>query len=163
MMIHYLFYLDYPIPMETEDKAESKQKTKKKLDRVEHQAKMDLDTTSKSDLHANVYAVAQKYDIDGLKIVAARKFKIALDANWTMENIIHAIQKVYKSTDEYDWGLKDVVVEIVSLMPKFLDNATFQEAIQDTDLPLQLLTLSDKTEKFSHCLILVTSRVKRIL
>ena len=63
--------------------------------------------------HAKVFAIAVKYQIDGLRGLAAAKFKDAATAYWKYDDFVEAIYVVYSSTFEGVTQLRDVVTDIL--------------------------------------------------
>lgn len=64
--------------------------------------------------HARMYALADKYQIGGLKALAQRKFQKAALQHWNSEEFAPALHIVYTSTLEEDRGLRDVVISAIS-------------------------------------------------
>ena len=64
--------------------------------------------------HARMYALADKYQISGLKALAQRKFQKAALQHWNSEEFAPALHIVYTSTLEEDRGLRDVVISTIS-------------------------------------------------
>jgi hypothetical protein len=64
--------------------------------------------------HARMYALADKYQISGLKALAQRKFQKAALQHWNSEEFAPALRIVYTSTLEEDRGLRDVVISTIS-------------------------------------------------
>lgn len=63
--------------------------------------------------HAKVFAIAVKYQIHGLRGLAASKFKDAATAYWKHDDFVEAIYIVYSSTAEEDTQLRDIVAEVL--------------------------------------------------
>lgn len=62
-------------------------------------------------IHANMYALADKYQVIGLRQVAKHKFESCLFHHINSGDFISAVQVVYTSTSESDRGLRDVVIK----------------------------------------------------
>ncbi|CAG9996907.1 unnamed protein product [Clonostachys byssicola] len=90
-------------------------------------------------LHAQVYALAEKYDVSGLKALAATKFKCEVDIHWNSEDFMLALKEVYNSTVDHDRMLRDIVVQAVSLHLQLLESKPFQDAIKGLDFSYDLL------------------------
>lgn len=60
---------------------------------------------------AQVYQIADKYDIPGLKEHSSDRFSDAIAAGWRMDDFPLAITVVYESTPSEDRGLRDLVVK----------------------------------------------------
>lgn len=109
-MVHYFYHLDYDAETEGDGS-----------DAIEP----TLVT------HAKVYALAEKYLIDGLKGLALRKFKTVATESSDVDHFLQATQEVYTSTIEGDRGLRDVIVAILSKNSKWLDVSQVQHVIKD--------------------------------
>lgn len=62
--------------------------------------------------HAEVYKVANMYDIPALKECSKKKFASAMNADWNTDDFPYAISEVYKNTPLEDGGLRDLTVAI---------------------------------------------------
>jgi hypothetical protein len=62
-------------------------------------------------IHATMYALADKYQVDGLSQVAKAKFQESLDRHVDSEDFIAAVQLTYRNTPESNRGLRDVIVQ----------------------------------------------------
>ncbi|KAF5974688.1 ARM repeat protein [Fusarium coicis] len=62
--------------------------------------------------HAKVYQIADKYDIEALKRLAATKYRTSIDAGWEMDSFPVAIELAYTTTPPSDRGLRDIAVEV---------------------------------------------------
>ncbi|KAF5615172.1 ARM repeat protein [Fusarium tjaetaba] len=62
--------------------------------------------------HARVYQIADKYDIEALKRLAATKYRTSIDAGWEMDSFPCAIELAYTTTPPGDRGLRDIALEI---------------------------------------------------
>jgi hypothetical protein len=90
-------------------------------------------------LHARVYALAEKYEIGGLREVALSKFKVELDSNWDTRDFLEAIKIVYNSTPKSNRGMRDVVAATFH-NHQLLTQPELREYIRDdTDLVYDLL------------------------
>ncbi|KAL8677424.1 MAG: hypothetical protein Q9224_007195, partial [Gallowayella concinna] len=93
--------------------------------------------------NTRVYALAEKYDIQGLKALAVSKFRLHSTAIWTVEDTVSLLEEVYNSTPETDRGLRDIMVIVCSaeLMPDLIADAGFCDIMQkDGSMALELLT-----------------------
>ncbi|KAK2922684.1 hypothetical protein FoTM2_017537 [Fusarium oxysporum f. sp. vasinfectum] len=59
---------------------------------------------------AQVYQIADKYDVSTLKTHTKGKFGIAIATGWNMDDFPVAISVVYESTPSIDRGLSDLVM-----------------------------------------------------
>ncbi|CAH0019873.1 unnamed protein product [Clonostachys rhizophaga] len=166
MMIRYFYFLDYS-PPETKPSSHqtptyfnleghgqgaifgeaiypsTAQGTKKFNNKNKPKAEPTFFTTATTSshlvLHAQVYALAEKYDISGLKALAATKFKSEVDSHWHSEDFMLALQEVYNSTVDHDRVLRDIVVQAVSGHLQLLESKPFQQAIKGLDFSYDLL------------------------
>ena len=56
-----------------------------------------------------VYSIADKYDIEGLKVLAKAKFEILARVAWSLQDYPAVVAKVFDTTPDTDMGLRDVV------------------------------------------------------
>jgi hypothetical protein len=63
--------------------------------------------------HAKVFAMAVKYQVDGLRDLATAKFKQSAEASWDHDYFAHAIFVVYNSTPGEMTQLRDIVSNIL--------------------------------------------------
>ncbi|VUC32711.1 unnamed protein product [Clonostachys rosea] len=133
MMIRYFYHLDYSPPG---------------IKTASHQTPVQLSQASRPQasatpthlvLHAQVYALGEKYGIPGLKALAATKFKNEVDQHWHSQDFLLALKEVYSSTVDHDRSLRDIVVQAVSAHLQLLETKDFQDAIKGLDLPYDLL------------------------
>jgi hypothetical protein len=61
-------------------------------------------------IHATMYALADKYHVDGLSDVAKAKFESCLYHHVNSEDFVTAVQIAYSSTPDSNRGLRDAVV-----------------------------------------------------
>jgi hypothetical protein len=64
-------------------------------------------------LNARVYAIADKYFIQGLKVLSKKKFRKSLELRKDSKTISNAVRIVYTSTPDADRGLRSVITDIV--------------------------------------------------
>lgn len=65
-------------------------------------------------LHAKMYALGEKYVVEGLKTLAKEKFARACGFHWNTKHFATAVECVFEETVESDVGLRDVVIRTVS-------------------------------------------------
>jgi hypothetical protein len=63
--------------------------------------------------HAKVFAMAVNYQVDGLRDLAAAKFKQSAKTHWNHDDFAHAIFIVHNSTSEGVPQLRDIVADIL--------------------------------------------------
>jgi hypothetical protein len=62
-------------------------------------------------IHADMYALGDKYQVVGLQHLAASKFRACLAEHWNSPDFITAVQIAYTSTPDSNRMLRDVVVQ----------------------------------------------------
>jgi hypothetical protein len=80
--------------------------------------------------HARMYALADKYQISGLKALAQRKFEEAARQHWNSEEFAPALHIVYTSTLEEDRGLRDIVIATIS-RDRLLEKPEVRATVKD--------------------------------
>ncbi|KAI4684110.1 hypothetical protein J4E81_009274 [Alternaria sp. BMP 2799] len=64
--------------------------------------------------HSKMYALADKYDVTGLKELAVKYFKVARDGFWDVESFAVAVDHVFSSTLPEDTGLRSIIIDTIS-------------------------------------------------
>ncbi|KAF2417106.1 hypothetical protein EJ08DRAFT_703502 [Tothia fuscella] len=64
-------------------------------------------------LHANMYALADFYGIQGLKELAKEKYRTAMVISWKTKEAVKSMELAWNSTPSDDRGLRDIVVRTV--------------------------------------------------
>ncbi|KAI4667436.1 uncharacterized protein J4E79_002123 [Alternaria viburni] len=64
--------------------------------------------------HSKMYAIADKYDVTGLKELAVKYFNVARYGFWDVESFALAIDHVFSSTLPEDTGLRSIVIDTIS-------------------------------------------------
>ncbi|KAL7756501.1 hypothetical protein ACKLNR_013494 [Fusarium oxysporum f. sp. zingiberi] len=91
-------------------------------------------------LHAKVYALGEKYRIEGLKKAGKGKFESEIQSgNVGIDDFAEAAEEVYTSTVSEDRGLRDVVVKMIELDILLLDHVVVREVMRATDFALDVL------------------------
>lgn len=128
MMMHYFYHLDYPCKAFWESE---------KRNHVQDPGASDWSSIFSLKLglalHAQVYALAEKYAIEGLKSVALEKFKKDAESNWSSQVFLDAAKIVYTSTVGSDRGLRDIVVRNFYSNQWLLIQPRALETVRDTD------------------------------
>lgn len=88
---------------------------------------------SSCEFHVRVYAIAEEYQIEGLKDMAKEKCR---DTSWESEpdkNFGNVVRLVYESTPNTVRGLRDVIVDIASrhIQSLLAEEGTFEEALEN--------------------------------
>lgn len=82
-------------------------------------------------LHAKVYALAEKYDVLGLKEMAQRCFRIISNCGGCYsKEFAQACEFVHTTTIDSDRGLRDVVVQALHEHPRALDEEHIRSAMR---------------------------------
>ncbi|KAJ9666177.1 hypothetical protein H2201_003611 [Coniosporium apollinis] len=110
-----------PAPQEVEPAVNdpwdfSTRKKGKKGRKVELLSRLQLkaDPDACLSTHAQVYAMADKYNISGLRALAVEKYEKAASKYWDTEGFPQSIHIVYSSTPDQDRDLRDIVVKTIS-------------------------------------------------
>ncbi|KAL5114352.1 hypothetical protein ACEQ8H_007742 [Pleosporales sp. CAS-2024a] len=82
--------------------------------------------------HAKVYAIAEKYGVAGLKVLARQKFSQELDLHLDSPDFPEACQEVYESTFHTDRGLRDVVIQAFRSNPGLSLRQDVEMAVRET-------------------------------
>ena len=62
-------------------------------------------------MNAQVYALTDKYDVQGLEKFSSKKFKNSLATTWSSKVFSKVVQVVYETTPSTDQGLRSIVME----------------------------------------------------
>ena len=95
-------------------------------------------------IHVRLYAVAEKYEIKGLKSLALRKFRVTADNAWDTKEFLAAAAEAYTSTVEQDRGLRDVVIETIHNHRSLLDKPSAQAVFKQLNISWDLLMYQRK-------------------
>jgi hypothetical protein len=91
-------------------------------------------------IHAKVYALSKKYNVEGLKALALEKFEDEAKQNWATDDFLQAAKEVYTSTfDDDDRRMRDVITDTLYEHPELLDKKETQKVIKGLDLGFDLL------------------------
>lgn len=83
------------------------------------------------ELHANVYVLADRYDVAALKNCSLEKFKRALKSHWDGDAFVAAAHIAYEWTSESDTGLQASVLDAAfEHRVKLLNDPRLQENLQ---------------------------------
>ncbi|PNP79251.1 hypothetical protein FNYG_07327 [Fusarium nygamai] len=91
-------------------------------------------------LQAKVYALGEKYGMQGLKNAAKGAFESEIQiGNVGVDEFAEAVEEVYTSTVSEDRGLRDVVVRMIEQDILLLDHVVVREVMRATDFALDVL------------------------
>ncbi|KAK3290210.1 uncharacterized protein B0H64DRAFT_349875 [Chaetomium fimeti] len=123
IMVHYLYHFDYDT--KPQDKGIGFDGSVTNRDETD----TNEPVTNVLVTHAKVYALAEKYLIRGLKVVAQRHFKAAT-TSVTLDGFLQAISEVYSSTIGDDRGLRDIIVETLHKHSAWLDKEEMRDMLR---------------------------------
>ncbi|KAL2166783.1 hypothetical protein VTG60DRAFT_2136 [Thermothelomyces hinnuleus] len=157
LMMHYFYHLDYPRQREIKHGFLKKsQSTNPKSDVVTNPSSTSGKTSNKTPksaysipppqgfevpnltIHARLYALAEKYDVQGLKALALEKFKEEARIHWDSDDFIRAAEEAYTSTVDCDRGMRDAVVEAIHEHSIVLDKESMLNVVKRFDLCFDL-------------------------
>lgn len=85
-------------------------------------------------MEARVYAIADKYELDGLKKAAIAAFTDALEMHWETVQFVVIAEVVYTGTPDSDRGLRDIVKDVTwSKQKTLLARKDVQVLLNDLD------------------------------
>ena len=93
--------------------------------------------------HAQMYSLADRYGIGGLKSLAQQKFKPAARRYWASQDFAPAVHIVYTSTPDEDRGLRDIVTETIDEHRNLIKKPEMEMMVKD--LPLLAFDLLKHT------------------
>ncbi|QVM07886.1 hypothetical protein D8B26_002583 [Coccidioides posadasii str. Silveira] len=109
--------------------------------------------------NAQIYALAEEYEVQKLKELAKEKFATSVRACWDMDDFPPVIVEVYNTTPSADRGLRDVIVNtcVEHIEPLLLKEA-FLDVLEScnhfaADIARQLASKPSKPSKYrcSQC------------
>lgn len=97
--------------------------------------KSDSSSSKNSELnvHAQMYALADKYGIHDLKDLAREKFAAVASNDWDGKGFAVAVHTVYASTPESDYGLRNVVVDTLSEHRELLEKPEMEALVKEVN------------------------------
>ncbi|KAI1343494.1 hypothetical protein F5Y15DRAFT_234825 [Xylariaceae sp. FL0016] len=90
-------------------------------------------------LHAQMYSLASRFSIQGLRLLAASKFQNQLESHWNTADFLLAAKEAYTSTDRGDRTMRDAVLGAVEKHPELLERREVQDVIRGLELSFDLL------------------------
>lgn len=82
-------------------------------------------------LHAQMYEVGDKYDVTGLKELAREKFLRACAKFWDDDLFAPAAHHAFTTAPEDDYGLRNVVSNIISQHMSLLDKPAVEALLAE--------------------------------
>lgn len=132
LMVHYLYHLDYSATSASDPARSSTPEADSKCH--------DSDLV----MHARVFAVAARYEVTGLRKLAADKFTNAVNASPDHEDFAEAARVVYSTTPKYVRTLRNIVVSKMNRHDDALLNIdhVMEVVKDDSELMFDLLCVS---------------------
>ncbi|KAF2810732.1 uncharacterized protein BDZ99DRAFT_386582, partial [Mytilinidion resinicola] len=81
--------------------------------------------------HAKMYALADKYNVKGLKLLAQERFTAAVETGWTHEEFPAATRVVFETTLDTDVGLREPLVKVLLEHSALLDQPEVEAVVKD--------------------------------
>lgn len=147
-MVEYFYKLQYDIPGGTKDfeKMDYAEMSTPTLGTIH--SKVVPAECPELMVHTKVYALAEKYMIEGLKMLALEKFTTAATQYWESSTFLEAAREAYTSTIELERGLRDAILEVFYNHPTLLDDLKVQLMLQEVpQLGFDLLMNMRKHER----------------
>lgn len=94
-----------------EDEAMAQVEPELELEKLRLQGLPETLDTERIVVNANLYALADKYGIPDLKLLAKTKFSTAAAQNWRSEAFVRAAGLAFKNTPSSDFGLRSIVIK----------------------------------------------------
>ena len=85
-------------------------------------------------IHTRVYALAEKYGIEGLKALAREKFEVLAAQRWSEPDFLEAAEEAYTTTIDTDRGLRNVVLQSFRQRPELARRSNVQNTVQHVPL-----------------------------
>jgi len=102
--------------------------TEKRLGHLENDSSDDVSHKSPLQINAEVYVLADKYDLQQLKVLAASKYQKIAPSSWDSPGFRKSTQTVYENTMESDRLLRDIIASVACNqvdgllgLPEFVD------------------------------------------
>ncbi|KAK1762209.1 hypothetical protein QBC33DRAFT_602032 [Phialemonium atrogriseum] len=89
--------------------------------------------------HSRVYALAEKYGIPSLKVLAVKKFTDETNHWRKHEDFAKAAREIYTATPDHDRGMRDAVVDTIRVYRDLLDDDDIESVLRDTRLAYDLV------------------------
>ena len=100
--------------------------------------------------HAKVFAMAVKYQVDGLRDLATVKFEQSVKASWNHDDFAHAVSVIYNSTADNVPQLRNIVVDVIhDHFDTLKHKAEFETVV--TSIPALAYTLLKRVGTISGC------------
>lgn len=94
--------------------------------------------------HAKVFALAVKYQVPALKILATNKFQAAINVAWAHPSLAQVITTVYSSTPDDVAELRDIVAVALTKRKSLLERPEIEVAVCNINtLAYRLLKMRD--------------------
>ena len=88
---------------------------------------------SRLQLHIRMFALADKYDIPDLSIVAAKKYSSGCDTSWNPSEFLTSIRDVYETTPPSSRTLRNLACIAIRMhLPQMLDDESIGGMYEET-------------------------------
>jgi hypothetical protein len=101
------------------------------LESQQSETELDVETTHLV-THAKVYAIAEKYGIAGLKVLARSKFADEVELHLSSVEFPEACAEAYESTFHTDRGLRDVIIQTFRANPSLSLRPDVEMVVRET-------------------------------
>ncbi|KAM0326966.1 hypothetical protein ACHAQA_006087 [Verticillium albo-atrum] len=98
--------------------------------------------------HCSVYSLAEYFQVNELKVLAASKFRSEAEKHWNHPDFFEAIQDVYRTSARNDRLLRDIVVDVLIRHKELLDRHEYQGVVSQLDLSFELLMAVHKAGRW---------------
>lgn len=106
-------------------------------------------------LNAKLYIAGDKYDIWGLQVLAAKKYKNALSKEIRSVDFIESLKLIYEQTPESDRLLKDIAIEYAAKGCKALiEKEEFKELCgEHGDIAFDIMRTAEYANSLTHTVL----------
>lgn len=82
--------------------------------------------------HPRVFALADKFQVESLKVLALDNFKNQLQQHWISDTFADCIREVYKDKYNGDRSMREAVIRVINdHASEVCHRATFREVVHD--------------------------------
>lgn len=95
----------------------------------------EVANTSVLQLHAQMFLLADQYDIPGLLFIAVKKFRARCVNSWDALEFLHSMREIYKLTPPAIIRLRETACVVIrGYLPEMLDDAVTADCFEKTVL-----------------------------
>ncbi|KAF2422110.1 hypothetical protein EJ08DRAFT_682833 [Tothia fuscella] len=141
-LLHYLYSLKYKYPIRIDPVSKESTEGEETETVTKIEVKADLDHGDIS-YHVKMYAAADFYAVDSLKVSAKEAFEFVLLKQWEGDSFGQALHMLYTTTPPEDRGLRDSAAKLCADKFEILkDKEDFKKAMSNTgELGLDISTM----------------------